>query len=53
MKILSSKLTKIGTSTFSGIKANATFALPKKYYNSYSKMIKKAGAPKKAVYKKF
>ena len=53
MKILSSKLTKVGTSTFAGIKANATFALPKKYYNSYSKVIKKAGAPKKAVYKKF
>ena len=53
MKVLSSKLTKVGASTFAGIKANATFALPKKYYNSYSKMIKKAGAPKKAVYKKF
>ncbi len=53
MKILSSTLTKVGASTFAGIKANATFALPKKYYNSYSKMIKKAGAPKKAVYKKF
>lgn len=44
---------KAGTSAFAGIKANAAFALPKKYYNSYGRLIKKAGAPKKAVYKKF
>ncbi len=53
MKLLTIQLTKAGTSAFNGIKSNATFALPKNYYNSYSKMIKKAGAPKKAVYKKF
>ena len=53
VKLLTTQLTKAGKSAFNGIKANATFALPKKYYNSYSKMIKKAGAPKKAVYKKF
>lgn len=53
VKLLTTQLTKVGKSAFNGIKANATFALPKKYYNSYSKMIKKAGAPKKAVYKKF
>lgn len=53
VKLLTTQLTKAGTSAFNGIKSNATFALPKKYYNSYSKMIKKAGAPKKAVYKKF
>ena len=53
VKILSPKLVKAGTSAFAGIKANAAFALPKKYYNSYGRLIKKAGAPKKAVYKKF
>jgi|GEM_PF-3112779 hypothetical protein len=53
VKLLTTQLTKAGTSAFNGIKSNATFALPKKYYNSYSKMIKKAGAPKKAEYKKF
>lgn len=53
VKLLTTQLTKAGASAFNGIKSNATFALPKKYYNSYSKMIKKAGAPKKAVYKKF
>lgn len=53
VKLLTTQLTKAGKSAFNGIKSNATFALPKKYYNSYSKMIKKAGAPKKAVYKKF
>lgn len=53
VKLLTIQLTKAGTSAFNGIKSNATFALPKKYYNSYSKMIKKAGAPKKAEYKKF
>lgn len=53
VKLLTTQLTKAGTSAFNGIKSNATFVLPKKYYNSYSKMIKKAGAPKKAVYKKF
>lgn len=53
VKLLTTQLTKVGKSAFNGIKANATFALPKKYHNSYSKMIKKAGAPKKAVYKKF
>ena len=53
VKLLTTQLAKIGTSAFNGIKSNATFALPKKYYNSYSKMIKKAGASKKAVYKKF
>ena len=53
VKLLTTQLTKAGTSAFNGIKSNATFALPKKYYNSYSKMIKKAGAPKKAENKKF
>lgn len=53
VKILSPKFVKTGTSAFAGIKSNAAFALPKRYYNSYGRLIKKAGAPKKVVYKKF
>ena len=53
IKILSTKLTETGKSVFSGIKKNAAFALPKKSFKKYTGMLKKTGAPKKAVYKKF
>lgn len=45
-------LKKIGSNAFKGINPKAKFKLPKKKYNKYQKMIKKAKAPKKAKYTK-
>ena len=46
--IKSNKLKKIGKQAFKGINAKAKFKVPKKKLKKYKKMIKKAGAPKKA-----
>ena len=43
-----SKLKKIGKNAFKGVKAKAKFKVPKKKLKKYKKIIKKAGAPKKA-----
>ena len=48
----STSINKIGGSAFKGISTTAKFTLPKSKYSKYKKLIKKAGAPKKAVYKK-
>ena len=50
--IRSAKLSKIGSKAFKGIHKKTKFYLPKKKYSKYKKMLKKAGAPKKAKYKK-
>lgn len=52
--IKTSKLTKksIGSGAFKGIYPKATFKCPNKKLKNYKKWIKKAGAPKKAKYKK-
>ncbi len=46
--IKSNKLKKIGKQAFKSINAKAKFKVPKKKLKKYKKMIKKAGAPKKA-----
>ena len=43
---------KIGKKAFNGINKKATFKAPKKALKKYRKLIKKAGAPKTAKYKK-
>ncbi|MBO4864141.1 MAG: leucine-rich repeat protein [Eubacterium sp.] len=50
--IKSSKIKKIGSKAFKGIYKKAKFYLPKKKFSKYKKKLKKAGAPKKAKYKK-
>ena len=51
VNIKANKLKKIGGKAFKGINAKPTFKLPKSKLNKYEKLIKKAGAPKKAKYK--
>ena len=46
--IRSKKLKSIGSKAFKGTNAKIKFKVPKKQLNNYKKMIKKAGAPKKA-----
>ena len=46
--IKGTKLKKIGANAFQGIHSKAKFKVPKKKLARYQKMIKKAGAPKKA-----
>ncbi|MBO4864370.1 MAG: leucine-rich repeat protein [Eubacterium sp.] len=46
--IKSSKIKKIQSKAFKGINSKAKFKVPKKKLKKYKKMIKKAGAPKKA-----
>ncbi|MCR5104268.1 MAG: leucine-rich repeat domain-containing protein [Eubacterium sp.] len=46
--IQSPSLKKIGSNAFKGINSKAKFKVPKKKLNQYTKLIKKAGAPKKA-----
>lgn len=46
--IKTKKLKKIGSKAFKGINSKAKFKVPKKKLKKYKKMIKKAGAPKKA-----
>lgn len=43
---------KVGKKAFSGISKKATFKAPKKVLKKYRKLMKKAGAPKSAKYKK-
>ena len=45
--IKTKNLKKIGSGAFKGINSKATFKVPKTRYEKYSKMIFKAGAPKK------
>lgn len=46
------KLKSVGSKAFSGTKKAITFKIPKSKWSKYKKMIKKAGASKKAKYKK-
>ena len=46
--IKSTKLKSIGKNAFKGVNAKIKIKVPKKCLNKYKKMIKKAGAPKKA-----
>ena len=46
--VKTTKLKKIGSKAFKGINTKAKFKVPKKKLKKYKKMIKKAGAPKKA-----
>ena len=50
--IKSSKLKKVGSSAFKGVSSSVTFKCPSKKLKAYKKLIKKAGAPSKAKYKK-
>jgi uncharacterized repeat protein (TIGR02543 family) len=50
--IQTTTLNKIKSNAFKNINANAKFKVPKKKLDKYTKMIKKAGAPKKATYNK-
>ena len=50
--IKSTKLKKVGSSAFKGVASSVTFKCPKKQLKAYKKLIKKAGAPSKAKYKK-
>ena len=52
MTIKSSKLKKVGSSAFKGVSSSVTFKCPSKKLKAYKKLIKKAGAPSKAKYKK-
>lgn len=45
-------LKKVGTKAFSGIAAKVVFKCPKSKLSAYKKLLQKAGAPKKAVFKK-
>ena len=46
--IKTSSIKKIGSNSFKGLPNKAVFKVPSKKYDKYSKMIKKAGAPKAA-----
>ena len=48
VSIRATSLKSIGSNAFKGISAKARFKVPKKQYTKYSKMIKKAKAPKTA-----
>ena len=50
--IKSTKLKKVGSSAFKGVASSVTFKCPSKQLKAYKKLIKKAGAPSKAKYKK-
>lgn len=50
--IRSSSIKSIGKNAFKGINAKAKFKLPKKKLEKYTKMIRKAGVPKKATFTK-
>ena len=55
VNIKSTKLKKksFGKSAFKNINSKVTFKCPKSKFKSYKKWLKKAGAPKKAKYKKY
>ena len=50
--IKATKLKKVGSSAFKGVASSVTFKCPNKQLKAYKKLIKKAGAPGKAKYKK-
>lgn len=50
--IRSSSIKSIGKNAFKGINAKVKFKLPKKKLEKYTKMIRKAGVPKKATFTK-
>ena len=52
INIKATTITSMGSKSFAGIHPNAIVTVPKKQYNKYQTMLKKAGLPAKAAIKK-